>query len=69
MSKLDDIICKHMVDVDHYGFIAEEDERPCKEEVKALVLELVGEDVPANEDYGGGGRAFQARMRAKIREL
>jgi hypothetical protein len=43
MSKLDDIICKHMVDVDQYGFIAEEDERPCKEEVKALMLELVGE--------------------------
>jgi hypothetical protein len=76
MSKLDDIISAYMVDVDLHGFIAEEEVPPCKREIKALMLEVVGKDEPiinralkSNIAYTDGRNNLRAELRVKITAL
>ena len=73
MSKLDDIIGAYMVDVDLHGFIAEEEIPPCKREIKALMLEVLGEDEPIaggalkyDTAYKDGRNNLRAELRAKV---
>ena len=72
MSKLDDIIRKPetMRLLERNGVaIAFDINTTIKQEIKALMLELIGEDIPAHEDYGGGGRSFQKKLIQKVNEL
>ena len=76
MSKLDDIIGANMVNVDLHGFIAEEEVPPCKREVEALMLEVVGEDDPIvnralkyDVAYKSGRNNLRAELRAKVNAL
>jgi hypothetical protein len=76
MSKLDDIIGAYMVDVDLHGFIAEEEVPPCKREIKALMLEMVGEDEPIVNRalkyaaaYKAGRNSLRAELRVRVNAL
>jgi hypothetical protein len=77
VSKLDDIISAYMIDVDQHGFIAEEELPPAKRDIKALMLELVGEDElvhPLSSDPGlslrpGYRNELRAELRASIEAL